>query len=595
METNVIDGQLSLSDLADLANQTNKSLALAGCSFRAVANSDEVGIYLGEDKLYNFLPMIECEHIITSLDDKSFSLTVKLAFLTSCSDTFKLSQSDLENNSILYKRLGYSSGMIISNGGAFYFREIIQAIALGDKKRITEYTFTGFTPDNSVYAVDSNVVITATSPTIARNDLQESLHFIIANFLSVIPKPKAVILFCILVISLTKSIFFKSFQLVPNFLAFIYGVTGSFKSSLARVYYSPFAPDRSGIGFDSSYASFDSVLKSTRDITCIFDDFRIGPIRAENAKALSNLELLLRTVGDIGGGRTKFVGKKAQQIICNCLPVATGEVLTSELRSSAARIFPVEIDKSEVNLDNLSCIQSNPQHLKTFISAYLQYVIVNPSFIDESIEYYKNTRDQLRSSIKDIHGRHIETSAWIFTGFHMLVAFVDASGHFSADSINQLQSNWEALRSYLLQYLQTQSVLTGSRGRLRTAFQVLAILFANAEINLPNSFFAAGSKARCVDTSTTTVGFIENKVIYLNTDRISEIVQDYYFKSGKTDYHFSAKEFRSLLKENGLIDIKHLTTSNLTISLKVNYKRKYFTPVLHDAFFDLLKEGEDCE
>lgn len=592
METIGIDEKLSRTCLAE---QINNSFALAGCSFRAVANDDEVGIYRGEKKLYNFLPFIESENISITLDNEKFSLTVKLFFLTGCTKSFKLSISDLEIQNILFQKLGYSSGMVISNGGVLYFNEIIRAIALGHKERIPEYLFTGFNQDGSEYVISSKQTITATTPTIAEDDLHQSLNFIITCFFNVLSKPKAIILFCILMVSLTKSIFLKIYHLAPNFVAFLYGATGSLKSSLARVIFCLFSPDKSDIGFDSSYAAFDSMLKSKRDITCLFDDFRIGPIKSENTESLRKLELLLRTVGDNGGGRTKCVGQKAQNVICECMPVATGEVLSSELRSSAARIFAMEIDKHEVDLDHLTAIQKNPHHLQTFIKSYLQYVITNPSFIDESVSYFKNTRHQLRSSIKDIHGRHIETSAWIFTGFHMLLSFVKESRYFPTSSIDQLEAYGESVRNYLSNYLKMQSILTGSRGRLGTIFQVLSILFANGEINFPKSFYAAGSKARCVDTSQTTVGFCENKLVYLNTDKISNIVQDYLIRNGKSDHYFSAKEFRSLLKENNLIDLKQLTTSNLTIALKVNYKRNYYTPVMADVFFDKLKEGEQCE
>ena len=243
---------------------------------------------------------------------------------------------------------------------------------------------------------------------------------------------------------MTKSIFLRDYSLGANFILYLFGPTGVFKSSISRALFCPFHPERANIAFHSTFAAFDSVLKSVRDITCLFDDFRILPTKSDYIQLKKNLEILLRSVGDLGGGRTKCIGNKVKNVICECIPVVTGEILNSDLqfiscknicggnrkRRSQPRAFDLFTGK-------------HPDQLQYFLSAYIQYVISNPRIIRKSVQFYRTSLSKWRSSIKDIHGRHLEMAAWIETGFFMANYFVKRSGYFLNNEEEQFMNSYQ--------------------------------------------------------------------------------------------------------------------------------------------------------
>jgi hypothetical protein len=320
------------------------------------------------------------------------------------------------------------------------------------------------------------------------------------------------------------------------------------------------------------------------------------PSQSENAKMKRNLEHLVRAVSDSNGGRTKLVGNKAQSMLCECTPIVTAEEISPELRSSAARIHEIRFEKDEVELKHLTALQENPKYLQRFFTAFVQFILNNPEVIDNAANYYKKRLQFYRSEVNDLHGRYLEAAAWIETGFELMLFFIERSEILEADLIDKARSYRTALNEYLQSYLVAQRALTGPLGSLQSMMQSLSILLTNGDAILPESFIAPGIKGRRVNSSPNVIGFYEGDTVYLDTQKISDLVKNYYLKIGKPDFYCSAKEFRSHLRKFGLVDLKKLTSSTiLTVAKSVNHGRRNYTPVHKNNFLDMLKEGEICE
>ena len=178
--------------LSSVANHINQSFTLAELPYYAKADDQDVGIYDGKERLYNFIPCIEKEHIAIELDEKNYSLMVRLHFASGCSESFQLSISELSSQDILYEKLGFSCNLIISKKGAYVFREIVLALALGEKEISHEFSFTGFDLDHANYVISPDsraLMIHCLILNPRRFKIHLLLLYCITGMLSPLPRP----------------------------------------------------------------------------------------------------------------------------------------------------------------------------------------------------------------------------------------------------------------------------------------------------------------------------------------------------------------------------------------------------------------------
>ena len=220
----------------------------------------------------------------------------------------------------------------------------------------------------------------------------------------------------------------------PEMLVWLWGKTGSRKTSLARAYLSHFGDFTNKIPctFNDTKTSIELKANLLKDTLCLCDDFAPKQDRREMLNQNSTAETILRMYGDrIAKGRSNNKLEVKNMNIPRGMMLVTGESIISG-ESSNARLLSVEVNRNAVDLNTLTEIQNNMSLLGEAMRGYIEFLSnqLNQKNNEESLEgilKYNFTvyRDELMKKYKGrVHGRTIESIAWIKVGFNCMLSYM---------------------------------------------------------------------------------------------------------------------------------------------------------------------------
>lgn len=155
----------------------------------------------------------------------------------------------------------------------------------------------------------------------------------------------------------------------------IIGESGTMKTSLCKVVFAPFTPEKERINtVRDTMASLRVSHEKFYDDTLVVDDFNLEGSSQEVKEKMRNIQDLIRAYGD-KTPRAKYGGKdniKRYAIRGGC--VFTGETnLVGQLKSSELRYIKV-LFKERLNGNVLVVFQNNPWIWKSFVAEFIRYL-----------------------------------------------------------------------------------------------------------------------------------------------------------------------------------------------------------------------------
>ncbi|MGY5484135.1 hypothetical protein [Paenibacillus sp. ALE2] len=223
----------------------------------------------------------------------------------------------------------------------------------------------------------------------------------------------------------------RKVNLEPKFLVWLHGYTGSRKTTLAKLFLSHFGEllEHPPASFKDTANSVEKRGFDTKDSLLLIDDYHPTSSPQEKRAMEQLAQQILRGYGDrVGRGRMKQDTTLRQDYPPRGMAIVTAEDLVSG-GSSAARLFPTELLKTDVDLNLLTKAQHEAERLREAMTGYLGWV---EQMMNASKEY---------SSIKDlfiqkrneatalgVHGRLIEASTWLYLGLHFGLKYAVSVG-----------------------------------------------------------------------------------------------------------------------------------------------------------------------
>lgn len=229
----------------------------------------------------------------------------------------------------------------------------------------------------------------------------------------------------------------------PNFVLWFEAASGSRKSSLTAAFmchYGRFDKNNLTASFRDTLTALEQKAFYAKDTIFIVDDYYPPKTKKEWDEMEQKAQYLLRAYGD-RVGRERSNGKLEIQktYVPRGLCIVTGEQTPSASTSTAARLYHVKMEKSDVNLETLSAVQEQ-RHLLPYVGrAYIQWVAANFDRLKESIEQeYKKvfTGIQQRGGLS--HGRLEESATWLFIGLKIYLTFMTEQGYLAKEDRKQL-------------------------------------------------------------------------------------------------------------------------------------------------------------
>ena len=217
----------------------------------------------------------------------------------------------------------------------------------------------------------------------------------------------------------------------PENIVWLWGKTGSRKTSVAKIVLSHFGNfnQKTPSTFNDTITAIELKANMLKDILYLCDDFAPKQNYKDKKIQDSKAEFIIRIYGDrVGKGRSSNRLDIKETNVPRGMILVTGEdIICGE--SSNARLLSIELNRNSVDLNILTQLQNNSNLLGEAMRGYIEWLLCDMENINElantlahNFKYYI---DELRNIYKDnVHGRTLESSAWILAGFNCMLSFM---------------------------------------------------------------------------------------------------------------------------------------------------------------------------
>ena len=343
----------------------------------------------------------------------------------------------------------------------------------------------------------------------------------------------------------------------PEMVVWLWGKTGSRKTSIARAYLSHFGDFTNKIPctFNDTKTSVELKANLLKDTLCLCDDFAPKQDYREKKVQDSNAELILRMYGDrVAKGRSSNKLDIKNMNIPRGMMLVTGEGIISG-ESSNARLLSIDVNRESVNLDILTRIQNNASILGEAMRGYIEWLMDQlnnkhdledtlENILKDNFEFY---RDELRDKYGDcVHGRTIEAISWLKVGFTcMLQYMVDIN---IIDESRQ-KSYEKRLDIVMNNLIDSQVELISSNSAIEEFLNTLKEAIDSNSIKLGT----LNSKNQVVEDKIENIyGYRDNDYYYFYLDKIYAFVKWEQQKKGMY-MSVNQKSLVKQLREEGIV------------------------------------------
>lgn len=367
-------------------------------------------------------------------------------------------------------------------------------------------------------------------------------------------KSKTLPLFLYMHLGLMKTLF-QSANIEPRFILWIYGLTNSLKTSVAKVFFNIFNEQNISASFKDTAAALEPKAFDYKDSVLLLDDYHptANPEDKRNMEKIA--QFIIRIYGDnIPKSRATKDMKKAKEYPPRGLCAITGEdIITGE--SSMSRLIGIEICPNDYNSDVLSVFQNNPVPYYTHIYYFIEWISNNAN---ELLKFISDRFSTLRNLNKNkfSHRRYIDS----FILFQITIEiFINYCKYCNQNlDYNKLHSEWTCIIAGLLE---EQEKIIIQENPVYMFVHAIHVLVSTGRYSLTDVNYKEKQ-------ASNFIGYYDNEYWYICPTNIYKIITTYWdnqkrpFTSG----------YRAILK--ALDEEKIIKTSMEGSSLKRTLKIK---------------------
>lgn len=238
----------------------------------------------------------------------------------------------------------------------------------------------------------------------------------------------------------------------PNFVLWVYGLTGSRKTSVSLAFlnhYGNFSSNIPPASFKDTANAIELKAHTLKDSLLLIDDYHPNIDGSDARKLASTAERILRMYGDrVGRSRMRADTTLNKTYKPRGMAIVTGEDLPKGA-SSTARYIGIEIKRDDIDLEILSKLQKEHKKLAEAMAIYIDWISKNiervQSFIDEKFDELK-----VKYKKETTHGRINDAVIWLSVSFELLLTFLCEYMFICDDKFKKLRlSNEHVIKNIL--------------------------------------------------------------------------------------------------------------------------------------------------
>jgi hypothetical protein len=221
----------------------------------------------------------------------------------------------------------------------------------------------------------------------------------------------------------------------PDFALWLWGATGSYKSTLAALllsHFGRFSETSLPLSFESTSNALERSLFLLKDMLAVVDDWRPGVSHGDAAAMDTKAQRLLRAVGNRQGrGRMTSDTTLRRSYAPRGVVMATAEALPEgpAFESAAARSLSVNVSRGVLDVSTLSTLQHERGSLAQAMSGYVRWIGENHALLRESVPAFRERmRAKMRDNLTGAHPRTPDTVAALRASIESLRAYAVSIG-----------------------------------------------------------------------------------------------------------------------------------------------------------------------
>lgn len=358
---------------------------------------------------------------------------------------------------------------------------------------------------------------------------------------------------------------------MPEFVVWLFGTTGSRKTSLARVFLSHFGDfaNRLPATFNDTYASIEIKANAIKDSLNLIDDYAPKQTKKQKDAQDEIAEKTIRAYGDrIARGRANSSMISQKQYTPQGMLLMTGENLIRG-HSTVARLVALELDKDSVNLKLLKEIQDNVSLLGESMRGYIEWLLHDMNKDNSNIgstliynfDFYKEELEEIEyTHTKGGHGRSAESCAWLMVGISSMLSYFEDKEVISEVEFEQYI---QLAKGAMINVLMKNNIITKESSPIEEFLHTIKEAVDSKSIKI--SSIVDGNK---VNDDNDVYGYKDDKYFYFHPDKTYNYVQEIQSKSGNY-ISLTKRGLIKLLREHSIIKVDNDgSPSKYTIKVK---------------------------
>ena len=240
--------------------------------------------------------------------------------------------------------------------------------------------------------------------------------------------------------------FMTQTDIVPAFALFLYGESGTHKSTaatLALAHFGNFHHTNSPASFSDTANQIRKKAFLVKDMPILVDDFHPVTSVQEKRQMAATAQTLSRAFGD-GADRGRLNADSTIKAVTppRSVAIITGEDLPAIGASGLARFFIVDIDKGDIPVGKvLTELQelARKGYLQRSMRGYIQWLLAQADGMPERLhDLFLKYREEIHKDSSGSHDRAPETVACILIGYAMMLNYMRDLGLFETEEAGKM-------------------------------------------------------------------------------------------------------------------------------------------------------------
>jgi len=335
----------------------------------------------------------------------------------------------------------------------------------------------------------------------------------------------------------------------PAFTLWLRGASGSFKSAIVAVMLSHFG-DFDYLKLPASWRDTANILErfsfQLKDVPFVIDDWFPGATPAEQKQMESKAETIIRAQGNRAGrARMRSDATARETYYPRGLVISNGEQIPGG-ESRTARIFVLDVEKTDIDPDMLTIAQKDAGLLKYATAHYIEWIGAHWGELSDVLpDKWASWRTD--AFAEGTHARLPAGVAWLYSGLDTGLSFAQETGAIDHREAQEYRDRgWRIFNDLSLR----QGLLVNAERPAARFIDAFLSLLQQKRLSI-----VPREQAEPTDSNPhrAFVGWETNEYWYLNPQAIYNAVYEYCNRGGEP-FTFKREAVWSDLKRTGLIE-----------------------------------------